>query len=55
MFGFVLLSAGHSAAVLRKAALTDHLTGLPNRRAFEAMMTMHKIDVAAIDAARKGD
>ena len=24
------------------------------RRAFEAMMTMHKIDVAAIDAARKG-
>ena len=25
------------------------------RRAFEAMMTMHKIDVAAIDAARKGD
>ena len=25
------------------------------RRAFEAMMTMHKIDIAAIDAARKGD
>ena len=25
------------------------------RRAFEAMMTMHKIDVAAIDAARKGN
>lgn len=25
------------------------------RRAFEAMMTMQKIDVAAIDAARKGD
>ena len=25
------------------------------RRAFEAMMTMRKIDVAAIDAARKGD
>lgn len=25
------------------------------RRAFEAMMTMHKIDVAAIDAARRGD
>ncbi|MXO76045.1 VOC family protein [Altererythrobacter aerius] len=24
------------------------------RRAFEAMMTMHKIDVAAIDAARRG-
>jgi predicted 3-demethylubiquinone-9 3-methyltransferase (glyoxalase superfamily) len=25
------------------------------KRAFDAMMTMHKIDVAAIDAARKGD
>ena len=25
------------------------------RRAFETMMTMHKIDVAAIEAARKGD
>ena len=25
------------------------------RRAFEAMMTMHKIDLAAIDAARRGD
>ncbi len=25
------------------------------RRAFEAMMTMHKIDIAAIDAARRGD
>jgi predicted 3-demethylubiquinone-9 3-methyltransferase (glyoxalase superfamily) len=24
------------------------------KRAFEAMMTMRKIDVAAIDAARKG-
>jgi len=24
------------------------------RRAFDAMMTMHKIDVAAIDAARRG-
>ncbi len=25
------------------------------RRAFEAMMTMHKIDVAAIEAAVRGD
>ena len=30
-------------------------SGEEARRAFEAMMTMHKIDVAAIDAARKGD
>jgi predicted 3-demethylubiquinone-9 3-methyltransferase (glyoxalase superfamily) len=28
--------------------------GQESRRAFEAMMTMRKIDVAAIDAARKG-
>jgi predicted 3-demethylubiquinone-9 3-methyltransferase (glyoxalase superfamily) len=25
------------------------------RRAFDAMMTMHKIDIAAIEAARRGD
>ena len=35
VFGFVLLSSGQTASVLRQAALTDHLTGLPNRRAFE--------------------
>lgn len=29
--------------------------GDESRRAFEAMMTMHRIDVAAIDAARRGD
>ena len=38
VFGFVLLSAGRSASVLRQAALTDYLTGLPNRRAFEAQV-----------------
>ncbi|WP_417487864.1 GGDEF domain-containing protein [Maricaulis sp.] len=38
VFGFVLLSAGRSASVLKQAALTDHLTGLPNRRAFEAVV-----------------
>jgi predicted 3-demethylubiquinone-9 3-methyltransferase (glyoxalase superfamily) len=37
--------------------LTDALAagGSEARRAFEAMMTMGKIDVAAIDAARRGD
>ncbi|WP_203291784.1 GGDEF domain-containing protein [Maricaulis parjimensis] len=35
IFGFVLLSSGQSVADLRSAAMTDHLTGLPNRRAFE--------------------
>lgn len=36
--------------------LTEALTagGAEAKRAFEAMMTMQKIDVAAIDAARKG-
>ena len=37
--------------------LMDAMTagGEEARRAFEAMMTMHRIDVAAIDAARRGD
>lgn len=35
IFGCALLSSGQTASVLRQAALTDHLTGLPNRRAFE--------------------
>lgn len=51
VFGFVLLSAGHSASVLRKAALTDHLTGLPNRRAFEALV--HRALGAEAEADRK--
>jgi len=51
VFGFVLLSAGHSASVLRKAALTDHLTGLPNRRAFEALV--HRALGGEAEADRK--
>ena len=37
-------------------ALTDALSagGAESKRAFEAMMTMRKIDVAAIEAARRG-
>jgi predicted 3-demethylubiquinone-9 3-methyltransferase (glyoxalase superfamily) len=36
--------------------LTDAMAagGAEAKRAFDAMMTMHKIDVAAIDAARRG-
>ncbi|WP_291843899.1 GGDEF domain-containing protein [Maricaulis sp.] len=51
VFGFVLLSAGHSASVLRRAALTDHLTGLPNRRAFEALV--HRVFCEAATAGRQ--
>jgi 2-polyprenyl-6-hydroxyphenyl methylase/3-demethylubiquinone-9 3-methyltransferase len=38
-------------------ALTDAIHDADRaaaKRAFDAMMTMHKIDVAAIEAARKG-
>ena len=37
-------------------ALTDALAagGSGAKRAFEAMMTMKKIDIAAIEAARRG-
>jgi|GEM_PF-1963635 len=35
IFGYLLLSAGYSQARLRKMALTDTMTGLANRRAFD--------------------
>jgi diguanylate cyclase (GGDEF)-like protein len=35
IFGYLLLSAGYSQARLRKMALTDPMTGLANRRAFD--------------------
>jgi hypothetical protein len=39
------------------AVLTDALAagGDEAKRAFEAMMTMKKIDIAAIEAARRGE
>jgi predicted 3-demethylubiquinone-9 3-methyltransferase (glyoxalase superfamily) len=43
-------------AVLTPRALTDALAagGGEAKRAFEAMMTMKKIDIATIEAARRG-
>jgi len=35
IFGYLLLSAGYSQARLRKMAMTDPMTGLANRRAFD--------------------
>lgn len=39
IFGFVLMTAGRSQRELRTLAMTDVLTGLPNRRAFSAEVT----------------
>lgn len=50
VFGFVLLSVGRSATVLKRAALTDHLTGLPNRRAFEDLVNESFASTPADDA-----
>ena len=47
---------GFSGQITPRTLLESQAAGGEEaRRAFEAMMTMHKIDVAAIDAARKGD
>ena len=46
---------GFSWQITPRTLLESQQTGGEEaRRAFEAMMTMHKIDVAAIDAARRG-
>ena len=49
MFGYLLLSACHSQARLERLALSDPLTGLPNRRAFEAEINQR------LDSARRND
>jgi len=49
IFGYLLLSAGHSQARLERLAHRDALTDLPNRRAFE-----HEID-QRLRSARKHD
>ncbi|MBL4857691.1 MAG: VOC family protein, partial [Erythrobacter sp.] len=46
---------GFSWQITPRTLLESQMAGGDEaRRAFEAMMTMQKIDVAAIDAARKG-
>ena len=47
---------GTLMAQITPRVLTDALAagGSEARRAFEAMMTMKKIDIAAIEAARRG-
>jgi hypothetical protein len=49
-------TAGASPGRSPRARLTDALAagGGEAKRAFEAMMTMKKIDIAAIEAARRG-
>lgn len=49
IFGYLLLSAGHSQATLERLAHCDALTDLPNRRAFE-----HEI-AQRLNSARKND
>lgn len=38
MFGYLMLSANYSQAQLHGLAMTDSLTGIPNRRAFERVV-----------------
>tara|TARA_R110002095_G_scaffold214180_2_gene205845 strand:+ start:181 stop:1368 length:1188 start_codon:yes stop_codon:yes gene_type:complete len=49
IFGYLLLSAGYSQAQLHRLALSDALTGLPNRRAFEEAVEQR------LTSARKQD
>lgn len=42
VFGFVLLTSGEAQAELKRLAMTDQLTGLPNRRGFESRMARRK-------------
>lgn len=43
IFGYLLLSAGHSQARLQELALTDPLTGLANRRAFDRQLARRTV------------
>lgn len=45
IFGFVLMTAGRSQRELRTMAMTDVLTGLPNRRAFSDEVTRALKDI----------